>query len=1033
MAGIGAGPPPEFVQAILVSFDPQSNPTLRGQASSSLEALRQSDDGWAFCMQAFGSAVEEQVKFWCLQTVIHMVTKKSRYAQLPAEQRCSLQRALVAWLQARGGAETDEPASVKNKFAQLFVAVLKADFPLAWPDAFSQLLCTLGNGLVAIDMFLRVLNELHEQVVVHEESNGYDSETATRVKDGMRDRCLAQVADAWYSILQLHSTAPALCAACLHTVHLHVAWIPIELVANPRWFGTLRPFLHHGALHDGASLVLKEIVEKRMDAANKMEHLTELRIVPMLTEAAGSGVQTSPRFGALVAALCLELLDCWDRLAGAAPPSARAAMLVPRAVEMLQQTLPLLLQTLACDDMETSHTTLAFLHSYVGRLRKLLPSQRDLAAHEGQLQALLLVLGQRCVYPDDFDFESPDEAEEAFLAYRRELSTLFKGVARVHATLAQEMCRSTLLRTLERLGEVPWTHLEVALWLLYTLGEGLPESMLRQKGGFFEQLMATLTASSASAYPHRAVQLMSFELNVRYYRFFLANPEHLPAALATFLDGRGIYNGDREVRARACYLLLRFVKQTLKDASAAAYSEVARTLHVVLAHQRTEHSPYTQLLEQLYAAEGRVPPPAPAPPFFGDAHARASGLQLPEPPQLSAPEALNLFEAYGLLLGARLAPADQVGEQLQRLLALPMAHLQALTQGAAQGVPPGLSTSLSAEMVRQLRCAREVEAAHHISAVALTSKGFVDVGVNDEGSHMLRDAFSRATQAVIASMSVFGESAEVRAKCSMLLHRMIETLGVELLGVLSSALPQLLGAADARELVELVTLVNQLVLKFKSSILAPVTVLFCPLSTTVFAHLGALDAAIATSSSASVGATGPASEPVRERRNLLRCFYSLLHSLVHSDLADVLAAPQNSAHAAPSLRALLAGCIEGPDMQLQRQCFAITQRLVELWVGTVPGFDTYVLHEVLPVCFQAPAQPHFMLKDAAALPLLEASAQLQKAILAKLGNELLSYLRDRLLPSLGCEATFCTEYVRRVAEGDVHQLRDFIRDALVRR
>ena len=319
MAGIGAGPPPEFVQAILVSFDPQSNPTLRGQASSSLEALRQSDDGWAFCMQAFGSAVEEQVKFWCLQTVIHMVTKKSRYAQLPVEQRCSLQRALVAWLQARGGAETDEPASVKNKFAQLFVAVLKADFPLAWPDAFSQLLCTLGNGLVAIDMFLRVLNELHEQVVVHEESNGYDSETATRVKDGMRDRCLAQVADAWYSILQLHSTAPALCAACLHTVHLHVAWIPIELVANPRWFGTLRPFLHHGALHDGASLVLKEIVEKRMDAANKMEHLTELRIVPMLTEAAGSGVQTSPRFGALVAALCLELLDCWDRLAGAAP------------------------------------------------------------------------------------------------------------------------------------------------------------------------------------------------------------------------------------------------------------------------------------------------------------------------------------------------------------------------------------------------------------------------------------------------------------------------------------------------------------------------------------------------------------------------------------------------------------------------------------------------------------------------------------------------------------------------------------------
>jgi len=285
----------------------------------------------------------------------------------------------------------------------------------------------------------------------------------------------------------------------------------------------------------------------------------------------------------------------------------------------------------------------------------------------------------------------------------------------------------------------------------------------------------------------------------------------------------------------------------------------------------------------------------------------------------------------------------------------------------------------------------------------------------------------------MASMATFGESADVRGKCLMLLHRMIETLGEELLGFLNAALPQLLASADARELVELVTLINQLVLKFKAAILAPVTALFSPLSTAAFSHLGALDTAIQASSSASVSATAAASEPVRERRSLLRSFYSLLHSLVHSDLAAVLAAPQNSAHAAPSLRVLLAGCVEGPDLSLQRQCFAITQKLVELWVGTLPGFETYVLQEVLPVCFQAPAQPHFVLKDAAALPLLEASASLQKTILAKLGTELLSYLRDRLLPSLGCEAAFSAEYARVLAEGDARQLRDFMKESLIRR
>lgn len=61
-------------------------------------------------------------------------------------------------------------------------------------------------------------------MVINEEGNGYDAEVAARVKDGMREHCLAQVADAWLSILQLSDTAPALVAMCLHTVHLYVSW-----------------------------------------------------------------------------------------------------------------------------------------------------------------------------------------------------------------------------------------------------------------------------------------------------------------------------------------------------------------------------------------------------------------------------------------------------------------------------------------------------------------------------------------------------------------------------------------------------------------------------------------------------------------------------------------------------------------------------------------------------------------------------------------------------------------------------------------
>ena len=53
-------------------------------------------------------------------------------------------------------------------------------------------------------------------------------------------------------------------------------------------------------------------------------------------------------------------------------------------------------------------------------------------------------------------------------------------------------------------------------------------------------------------------------------------------------------------------------------------------------------------------------------------------------------------------------------------------------------------------------------------------------------------------------------------------------------------------------------------------------------------------------------------------------------------------------------------------------------------------------------------------------------------MLQKLGAEVLaSYLRDQLLPSLGCSAELAAEYARHVCEGDTRQLRDFIRTQLL--
>lgn len=1023
----------DFSRAVLCTFDQGADPALRAAAHSQLGALKASPGGWSFCLQAFSASTEDRVKFWCLQTLVDVVKVQRRYEQLPEDQKRVIRAALSSWVQSRSGVQSDQAPYIMNKFAQLLVQVVRIDYPHAWPEVFPQLFAHLQNGPAAIDMFLRILDSIHEEVV-SSEGGGYDSKVAQRVKDGMRSQCLPQMADAWLSILKLQG-APALVAMCLNTVHMYIPWIDISLVANRPFLELLLAFVHEPQLHEGACLCLSDIVAKRMEPQPKLEHLVQLSMVQLLGEAAGKGgeaLMTAP-FSTLASSLCLELLDCWDRLSMREPRRADHAALAAQASLHLQQCMPLLLSCLGAADMDVSACTMSFLHSYVGRLRKLLPSPDRLQDHAEHLQHMLLVMARKSVHPEGFAFESPDDDEDSFLGYRREISTLFKGVARVHPSLTQAFLLSTLQSTLDALETIHWSYVEVALWLAFQLGEGLPDALIREKGGVFQQLMTSLLNSSVSAHPHQAVQLLYFEVIVRYYRFFLAQPDYLAAGLRSFLDTCGLYNPRAAVCSRACYLLLRFVKQTLKGASASGFVEVMRTIMELLRAQPVDalEAPDAQLLSRILA-EAAAPAAARAERISGErADATGTGSRV----LLSEQDQLNLYEASGLMLGAGGLPVEQTAEMLTELLQPPLGQMERLC-AVGRTLPSSAGSGGSGDALLEARAAA---IARCVSVVAVVSKGFNnldDARQTATATVSPRACFSHAMQLCFGGLIPFGEHAEVRQRTLMLLHRMVETLSEEIVSFLHPSLPQLLASADIKEVQEVVTLLNQLVLKWKGKIAAQISQLVASLTTAIFAHVAYLDSAIASSSSGALTAgetakAGGQSEEVRERRGMLRSYYSFLHSLVHNELTGVLSEPHNSQHIGASLRLLQRGCLEGPDLQLQRQCFGILQRLVEAWGGSDAAFDDYIVKEVLPLCFSVLAQPHFRLSDPTSLPLLEGVATLQTAMLSKLGaHQLLVHLRDVQLPSLCCSAHFIAEYCRLLGEGDAKQLRDFIRQQL---
>lgn len=148
----------QFRQAVLLSFDVQADAQLRSQANASLEALKGSEEVWSFCLAAFTASGEDRVQFWCLQALVD-AAQGGRFAQLGEDTKASVRSSLEAYVASLASSSDSDatPPYVRNKFSQLYVALMRAEYPVRWPTPFEALLASLPLGAAAVDLFLRVL------------------------------------------------------------------------------------------------------------------------------------------------------------------------------------------------------------------------------------------------------------------------------------------------------------------------------------------------------------------------------------------------------------------------------------------------------------------------------------------------------------------------------------------------------------------------------------------------------------------------------------------------------------------------------------------------------------------------------------------------------------------------------------------------------------------------------------------------------------------------------------------------------------
>lgn len=1048
----------DFEKAVLFAFDHSGSvsPELKAQAASLLESAAASPEVWRFCLSRAESSAYDQVKFWCLQT-LHAFINGPNYRQATSsdlQSRAELKTTLVSMGTTPNSVYL--PPFIRNKIAQAVVAIAAQEYPSSgWPTFFQDVLGTLSQGPQAVDFLCRILVSIDEDIVSLEvPRSAEEAKRGSEFKDAMRATALQELASAWTRLVGSYKdTAPDLTAAILAAVQRYVHWVDISLVANDDFITLLYSILDKQTgdseqAQQAAAGVLIEIVSKRMEPIPKLSLIQSLRLTPVcaswgtgrfpgLDDDRGGGgggggdislgdLSLAIQFSKLLASLATEILESLKKVENSVLSMQAVGLEVGEdavreaegacftATSLLDSLFPAILKAVKAGDDEITASIAPFLLSYVARVR--LARKRDPTYQPGHIVANILdavATGSR--FPDDSAVMIPSQGtsdfceltaaeEEAAMADRRqELFTIFRNAAKLApevavATVAQRM------RPALSIPDAPWQDVELAVSLLFQLGEGGITHASTALA--IDAVMGAAGISTASS--HHLVALALLETCTRYAKSMAAMeakasnaPEMVVRAVGLFLGPIGLGHRSYDVvQPRAAYLLCRTVK-TLRSFLQPFTGDLLQSLHPHL----------IAAASQRFYVQGALP--ASVAGATAQRNALGTGIALVE-------DRLYVFEAAGLLIAAEEVPVDtQVG------------WLNTVTQPLVAGLSGDDSI-----LVQQC-----------LDALNKTCKGFSPrlLDGRPQLAAQLVDPLDQAVEAVRKNQRL-GHVREVhktfRAKFLAYLHRLIETVPMPLI---SKRLPAVLWVLhstvrDAADLADVLLLLNQVMVSTKEkgpeleNVLRQGGITDC--MDRVWEMLGsdAHEGNVGTMTNYSIErqSSNPTAagsrEDVREKGELQRSYFAFLHSVVQTDLGDIILARPRA------LEDLAQGGTIVGDLSVRKLCIATLGKL-----ALRREHPSFFMHrfgvQVLLGGLTNTKSNGIDVRDAAAISLLTEVATQMQSLYKNCFDNSDEYLRclvaNQMVASWPGDVKERLEFLVK-GGGDPKQLKDFLKQVILR-
>lgn len=390
--------------ASMVGPDAQA---MLAQASAVITRLYTSPHVHSACISLLAGSSLPTARFFALQTLANFARSEA-YSGAGEDVRAYTRASLLQWTRAACPLLAREPAYVRNKLALALAMLVAADYPERWPSAFDELIGVLAGDASTLELLMRILLVIQEEVVAPRVTR------SSVIKDAMRSSANAALADVWLRTLtSFAARSHRLCALVLKSMAAFVEWVDIRLVTQAGMVDLLLNMLLlrtlpvdaasgmvspsgtrvavHPSLTSGAAQVVHAMLMKGMDVTARVTLMHSLRLDRIIATVAASPSMLTPTDDEAAAAEDVEFEDSGLALcdllaimgvnlieAGDATAVLASQELCSVAASLLRALTSLLLTLLATQDAAVCGRLLPFfteMAAVIGREARALTAQ----------------------------------------------------------------------------------------------------------------------------------------------------------------------------------------------------------------------------------------------------------------------------------------------------------------------------------------------------------------------------------------------------------------------------------------------------------------------------------------------------------------------------------------------------------------------------------------------------------------------------------------------------------------------------------